>query len=91
MGVRREILRGDVAGELELVRRGFAEAGNHPNRIEAAEFAKWSAPDVEVDLRSVCPDIPVVRWLDLLTSLPWGFSLRLERERFLDADDACVL
>src|SRR5215218_678235 len=80
---------------VKLVRRGFAEAGGHPNRLEAAEFAKWFAPDVEVDLTSVYPDIPVVRgldrWLGLLTSLPWGNSLRLEPERFFDVDDERVL
>jgi hypothetical protein len=70
---------------VEIVRRGFAELGGSPNRIEAAEIAKWFAPDVEVDLTSVYPDIPVVRgldrWLGLLTSLPWGSSPKLEPER----------
>src|SRR6266545_2335714 len=80
---------------VEIVRRGFAELGGYPERIEAAEFAKWFAPDVEVDLTSVYPDLPVVRgldrWLGLVTSLPWGDSLNLEPERFFDVDDERVL
>jgi ketosteroid isomerase-like protein len=80
---------------VELVRRAFAELGEYPARVEESAFARFAAPDIEFDVSAVYPDAPVVRGIEaafrITRSLPWGLSLRLEPERFIDVDDDRVL
>jgi ketosteroid isomerase-like protein len=80
---------------VELVRRGFAELGYYPARVEESALAEMVAPDCEFDGSAVYPDAPIVRgleaWLGFLDTLPWGRSLKLEPERFFDVDDERVL
>jgi ketosteroid isomerase-like protein len=80
---------------VDLVRRAYAEFGPDPAGVEEATRAGVVAPDVEFDFSDVYPDGPIVLgaegWRDYADSLPWGGSLRLEPERFVDVDDERVL
>jgi ketosteroid isomerase-like protein len=80
---------------VDIVRRAFAEFGADPAGAEEAARAGLVAPDAEVDLSAVYPDVPIIRgleaWRGLMDSMPWGRSLRLEPERFFDVDDERVL
>jgi SnoaL-like domain len=81
---------------VDTVRRALTEFDlSLSGGIEEAARAGLIAPDVEVDFSALYPDGPVLRgieaWHDHVRSLPWGRSLRLEPERFLDVDDERVL
>jgi ketosteroid isomerase-like protein len=80
---------------VDLVRRAYAELGPYPAQVDTAAFARFAAPDVELDLSAVYSDAPRVRGLEaaigLTQSLPWGSSTKLEPERFFDVDDERVL
>jgi ketosteroid isomerase-like protein len=80
---------------VELVRRAYAELGPYPAEVDPSAFARFAAPDVELDLSAVYSDAPRVRGLEaaigLTRSLPWGRSVKLEPERFFDVDDDRVL
>jgi len=81
---------------VETVRRALTEFDlSVAGGIEEAARAGLVAPDVEVDFSALYPDGPILRgveaWHDHVSSLPWGRSLRLEAERFLEVDDERVL
>jgi ketosteroid isomerase-like protein len=80
---------------VELVRRLFAEFGVTRTGVEEAVRAGLVVPDAEFDFSALYPDAPIVRGLEalrgLLDSLPWGRSLKLEPERFIDVDDERVV
>ena len=80
---------------VEAVRRTLTEFDLSLAGIKGAARAGLVAPDVEVDFSALYPDGPILRgieaWHDYVSSLPWGRSLKLEPERFLDLDDERVL
>ncbi len=80
---------------VEVVRRTLTEFDLSLAGINEAARAGLVAPDVEVDFSAQYPDGPILRgigeWHEYVSSLPWGRSLELEPERFLDVDDERVL
>jgi ketosteroid isomerase-like protein len=85
-----------MSGEnVDLVRRAYAELGPYPAQVDASAFARFAAPDIELDFSDLYPDAPRVRGLEaaigLAQSQPWGRSVKLEPERFFDVDDERVL
>jgi hypothetical protein len=82
---------------VEIMRQAFAEFGERPKTEALKELARAGsvAPDAELDFSAMYPDGPILRgpkaWVEYLDSLPWGRSVKLEPERFLDVDDERVL
>jgi ketosteroid isomerase-like protein len=80
---------------VELVRRTFDEFGLGRNAGEAAARAGLVAPDFGFDFSALYPDGPTGRgvegWLSFMDSSPWGGSLTMEPEEFIDVDDERVL
>ena len=76
---------------VKIVRRGYESM----NRRDFGTAFQRVAPDFELDLSSLYPDAPVLRGADELMrwvySGPWGGSVRLEPERFIDVDADRVL
>jgi len=80
---------------VEFVRHAFAEFGLSYAGVEQAARAGVFAPDIEFDFSALYPDGPIIRgietWRGYADSLPWGRSLKLEPERFIDVEDERVL
>ena len=80
---------------VELVRRLYADFGLSPTQVQAAARAGLIAPDAEFDYSALYPDGPIIRgveaWRGYAESLPWGGSLKLAPERYVDVDDERVL
>jgi ketosteroid isomerase-like protein len=82
---------------VEVVRQAFTDVGERPTTEALEEVARAGsiASDAELDFSAMYPDGPILRgpkaWVEYLDSLPWGRSVKLEPERFLDVDDERVL
>jgi ketosteroid isomerase-like protein len=82
-------------GNVELVRRAFAEYGPSVTGFAEAVRSGLIASDAEFDISALYSDAPVIRgvadWLEFADSLPWGRSTKFEPEEFFDVDDERVL
>jgi ketosteroid isomerase-like protein len=80
---------------VEIVRRVYTEFGLSRDGIEAATRLGLIARDAEFDYSELYFDGRVVRgveaWSAYMDSFPWGRSLKLTPERFLNIDQERVL
>jgi len=81
--------------KVEIVRRLYDDFGLSSEGLATAVRAGLIAADAEFDYSALYPDGRIVKGVEArseyLESLPWGGSLVLTPERFLDVDDERVL
>ena len=73
---------------VEIVRQAYGSPGLFTDE-------RYVAADVEIDFSDVYPDQPVVRNIEEMRAFadagPWGRSVRLEPQRYVDVDEDRVL